>query len=434
MNRKKLFFAGAIGNAVEVFEVLIYAFLQPYIISTFFPPGYKENNLLFFVTLILPFLAKPFGALFFGILGDLRGRKFVLERSIVLSGISCALIAILPSYATMGMFSFTCIIFLRCLLGFSLSGEYNNSFLYLAEHSEPKSRGFIVSWAAFGVCLGILMATLASFSMMHFIESGLLPVWSFRLLFIFSTINLYFGFKARKTLAETADFFISFPSSAPNKLKAIIVQAGAEMKSSVKSLCKVFFIVGFGSHITYSLILYAPFYLLKVNPGITSLKQPVSLIIYYAILCCTLIPLVGKLSDLIGRKFLFLSGIVLSTALYLLFFFKLANQSSYMELIIFYFLVAIADALYSTGEIEAVESLPGHMRSTINGIFMGVPAVLFGALSLPYFEMLLSKIPLSPLVSLTIAIPLFLIILASKKKMFTPHYVYRYELEKVKIK
>ena len=109
------------------------------------------------------------------------------------------------------------------------------------------------------------MATVTSFSMMHFIEKDILPVWSFRLLFVFSAINLYIGFKARRTLSETAEFFISFPSFESNKLKAVIDQAACEIKNSVKSLCKVFFIFGFGTHITYSLILYAPFHLLNVN-------------------------------------------------------------------------------------------------------------------------------------------------------------------------
>ena len=76
----------------------------------------------------------------------------------------------------------------------------------------------------------------------------------------------------------------------------------------------------------------------------------------------------------------------------------------------------------------------GQMRSTLNGVFIGIPALLFGALSLPYFEILLSKFPLSPLISLTIAIPLFVIIFTSKKKMFKPNYVYRYALEKTKVK
>jgi hypothetical protein len=74
------------------------------------------------------------------------------------------------------------------------------------------------------------------------------------------------------------------------------------------------------------------------------------------------------------------------------------------------------------------------MRSTVNGVFIGIPTVLFGALSLPYFELLLSRIPFSPLISLIIAIPLFMIILSSKSKMFSPKHYYRYELEKAKIK
>jgi MHS family proline/betaine transporter-like MFS transporter len=434
MNRKKLFFAGAIGNSIEIFEVLIYAFLQPYIVGTFFPPYYKENNLLFFITVILPFLAKPLGAIFFGVLGDLKGRKFVLELSIILSGISCSLIAVLPSYQTMGMFSFFCIVFLRFLLGFSLSGEYHNSFLYLAEHSEPRSRGFIVSWASLGTCMGILMATIASFSMMHLIDNNHLPIWSFRFLFILATLNLYIGFKARRTLAETPEFFISFPAFESNKLKAVITQAQNEMKSSLKKLCKVLFIFGFGAHMTYSLIFYAPFHLQDMNPNITTLKQCISLIIFYALICSFLIPLVGKLSDKIGRKFIFLVAIVLNTSLYLFFFFKLASHASYMQLLVFYFFVGIADAMYSTGIIEAMESLPENMRSTINGIFLGIPAMLFGALSLPYFESILRNLPLFPLFSLVIAIPLFVIIFSSKKKMFAPSYIYRYELEKAKIK
>lgn len=434
MNRKKLFFAGAIGNAVEMFEVWIYAFLQPCITNTFFPPGTKDNNLIFICTLILPMLVRPLGGLFFGILGDLKGRKFVLEISVLMSGISCGLIALLPSYQTIGMFSFYGLIFLRCLLGFSFAGEYNNSYLYLAEHAEPRSRGFIVSWASLGTCIGVLVATIASYSMMHFIDGDYLPAWSFRVLFVFSLLNLYIGYKARRSLAETGDYYISFPSYAPNKIKEIVVQASNEIKGSLKGLCKVFFICGFGAHITYAIIFYAPFYLLEVNPNITSLKQSVSLIIYNATICCTLIPLVGKLGDIIGRKFLFLSGIVIATGLYLLFFFKLVKTSTYSELLIFYFFVAIADALYSTGDTEAVEALPDKMRSTINAIFMGVPSIIFGALSLPYFEILLSKIPLSPLISLIIAVPLFFIILSSKRKMFGPHYVYRYEAEKLKIK
>lgn len=434
MNRKKLFIAGAIGNAIEIFEVLLFAFLQPYIIGTFFPPSYRENNSLFLIALIMPFLAKPLGALYFGVLGDLKGRKHVLERSILLSGISCGLIVILPSYQAIGILSFICLILLRFLLGFSLSGEYNNSYLYLAEHAEPRSRGYIISWASLGTSLGILTATIISFAMSYLIDNNHLPTWTFRLLFLFSAINLYIAFKVRKTLAETPEFFISFPSFDGNKIMAILSDSKKEIKSSIKNLSKIFLIFGFGAHITYSFILYAPFYLQQVNPNITTLNQSISLIIYYAIICSTLTPLVGKLSDLIGRKFLLLLAISLNMALYLLFFFKLATTANYSQLLVFYFFVGAGDALYVTGVIESMESLPSHMRSTINGIIIGLPTVLFGALSLPYFEAFFSNSPVSSLISLAIGIPLFVMISISKTKMFSPNYTYRYELEKAKIK
>lgn len=89
INKKKLFLAGAIGNSIEVFESVVYAFLQPYIAKTFFPPALRENKFLFLLTIILPFIARPIGGLIFGLIGALKGRKIVLEYSMIISGISC---------------------------------------------------------------------------------------------------------------------------------------------------------------------------------------------------------------------------------------------------------------------------------------------------------------------------------------------------------
>lgn len=434
MNRKKLFFAGGIGNSIEVFEAIVYAFLQPFITKTFFPSNLRENNLLFFLTIILPFLARPLGGLFFGLLGDLKGRKTVLEYAMLLSGLSCALITLVPSYETAGLFSFFSIITLRFLFGIAMSGEYNNSFLYLAEHSAPQSRGYILSWAAFGVSFGIFLATLFAYLFTHLIEKEILPIQSFRIIFLLSTVSLYIGYVARRDLSETAEFFISYPSSESNKTKAIYRIARQEVSGRIGESFKIVLLSGFGTHITYSLLLYGPFHLKVYNLYSIGLKDATLLVAVSACISAMVIPLVGKISDMIGRKLLLISSTIILTVLYLSFFYHAASSCTYQELLCFYLILGFFSGIYCcAAPAEIIASLPKRMRSTVNGLLYGIPAILFGALSLPYFQTQFQNNSNSPLIILIIAIPLLAYCLFNKKKFLEPTHEYMYPLERTKV-
>lgn len=433
MNRKSLFYAGAIGNSIEVFEKVVYGFLQPFITKTFFPENLRENYLLFFFTLIIPVLARPIGALFFGVLGDLKGRKAVLESTMILSGISCALMAILPSYQQAGLASFFGLFALRFLFGFSMAGEYNNSFLYLGENAEPRSRGFIISWASFGVSFGIFWAALLAYLFTHAIENHFFPAWSFRGLFLFSFVCLYLSYRARKELSESLEFFLSFPAFEEKKKTCIIRTAKNELFGNLLNSIKIIFVLGFAIHITYALTYYAPFHLVQHNTVPLSFSEAISLIIFSTGINCILKPFFGKLSDRIGRKFLLLTSAFALTVLYLFFFFSLANNSNYNELLLFYGILSFFMSMYSVSEFEVVESLPHRMRSTVNGVLRVIPSVILGAFSLPYFQAYFDKTELTPLVILLIVIPLIFILLRSKEKLFKPTVKYMYELEKAKV-
>jgi len=433
MNRKKLFFAGAIGNTVEVFEKVVYGFLKPLITATFFPENLRDNTLLFFFTLIIPVLIRPIGAIFFGILGDLKGRKAVLETTMIISGISCALVAFIPSYQEAGMYSFISLLVLRLLFVFSMAGEYNNSFLYLAENAEPKSRGFIISWASFGVSFGIFWASLLAYVTSKSIELQLVPAWSFRILFLFSMGCLFLGYRARKELSETAEFFISFPSFENNKTKVIINTASKDMIEKFSHSLKIILMTGFGTHVTYSLIYYAPFHLVHYDSEIISFSEAISLIIFYSLSTSILQPLFGKLSDIIGRKFLLLASVISLSVLYLFFFFILSQIGAYKDLLLFYLVLSLFTSMYSICQFEIIESLPSKMRSTTNGVLYGIPSVIFGALSLPYFEVYSNESSLAPLIVLLVAIPLLILLIRIKDPLFKPTYKYLYELEKAKI-
>lgn len=434
MNRKKLFFAGGIGNSIEIFEAIVYAFLQPFITKTFFPVNLRENNLLFFVTIILPFLARPLGGILFGVLGDLKGRKSVLEYSMMISGISCALISLVPSYETSGLVSFIAIISLRFLFGIAMSGEYNNSFLYLAEHAAPQSRGYILSWAAFGVSFGLFLATLSAYLFTNLIEKGILPEQSFRLLFLLSTFSLYIGYIARKDLSETAEFFISYPSAEKNKALAIYQVAKQEVSGRLTESIKIILLSGFGTHITYSLLLYGPFHIQSHNIHSIGLKDATLLVAISACISAMIIPLVGKASDIIGRKLLLTLSTAMLTILYLSFFYCTAASYSYQELLCFYLILGCFCGVYfCTAPAEIIASLPKRMRSTVNGLLYGIPAILFGALSLPYFQTLFQSNAHSPLIILVITVPLLAYCLFNKKKFFEANFEYLYPLEKTKV-
>jgi MFS transporter, MHS family, proline/betaine transporter len=434
LSRKKLFFAGAVGNSIEVFESVVYAFLQPFIAKTFFPPNLRENNLLFLITVILPFIARPLGAIVFGVMGDLKGRKTVLELCMIISGISCALITILPSYDSIGISAFFGILWLRFLFGLAMSSEYNNSFLYLAEHSSPKSRGFILSWASFGVNFGIFSSALLAYILTQLTESHFIPEWSFRLLFLLSMISLYIGYVARKSLPETAEFYISYPTFEANKKKAVYTTVGSELTNMKLKALKVILLAGFGTHITYSLFLYGPFHLIKHNLKISSFQEASTFIILATFITSLLVPFFGKLSDKIGRRLLLLTSIPALSALYLFFFFNLTACTSYQGFLIFYSVLGIVGAPYfAVAPAEIIDSLPSKMRSTANGLLYSIPAILFGALSLPYFQIQFEKSALSALIILILAIPLFLFFFFSKKKLLKPTLQYNYSLEQAKV-
>lgn len=434
MNRKKLFIAGGIGNSIEVFEAIVYAFLQPFITKTFFPEHLKENHLFFFMTIILPFLARPLGALCFGVLGDLKGRKFVLEYSLILSGISCALISITPSYASAGMFSFVSIIALRFLFGLAMSGEYNNSFLYLAEHSAPENRGYILSWAAFGVSFGLFLATLSAYLFTNLIEKSILPEQSFRLLFLFSTVSLYIGYIARRDMAETAEYFISFPSGEKRKTKAIFALAKTQIFSRFFESAKIILLSSFGTHITYSLLLYAPFHIKNYNNYKISFNDASLLITVSSCITAMVIPIIGKISDFFGRKSLLIISTTVIAILYLEFFFNFAMNASYSELLFFYILLGLFNGMYfCVGPAEIIASLPSIARSTINGLLYGIPAIIFGALSLPYFQTQFPKNSETPLIILIITLPLLCCYLFNKKSFIKPSDQYLYPLERTKV-
>src|SRR5271165_2740419 len=156
---RRVIFASSLGTVFEWYDFYIYAILTPFLAPVFFPSVNQTAALLgAFGAYAAGFLVRPFGALVFGRIGDLIGRKYTFLVTIIVMGLSTALVGLLPTYAQVGMFSPLLLLILRLAQGLALGGEYGGAATYVAEHSPDSKRGYNTSFIQTTATLGLLLA------------------------------------------------------------------------------------------------------------------------------------------------------------------------------------------------------------------------------------------------------------------------------------
>ena len=158
-DEKFVIFASSTGTVFEWYDFYLYAVLAPFFAALFFPPGNDTAALLSaFATYAAGFLVRPFGALLFGRIGDLVGRKYTFLVTILVMGASTFAVGLLPTFATIGWLAPILLVTLRLLQGLALGGEYGGAATYVAEHARPDERGYATSWIQTTATLGLFMA------------------------------------------------------------------------------------------------------------------------------------------------------------------------------------------------------------------------------------------------------------------------------------
>src|SRR5438132_8171041 len=156
---RRVIFASSLGTVFEWYDFYLYAVLAPFFASLFFPPGNDTAALLSaFATYAAGFLVRPFGALLFGRIGDLVGRKYTFLVTILVMGSSTFLVGLLPTFANIGWVAPFLLVTLRLLQGLALGGEYGGAATYVAEHSRPFDRGYSTSFIQTTATLGFFLA------------------------------------------------------------------------------------------------------------------------------------------------------------------------------------------------------------------------------------------------------------------------------------
>jgi hypothetical protein len=204
---KRVIFASSLGTVFEWYDFYLYAVLAPFFAALFFPPGNQTAALLSaFAAYAAGFLVRPFGALLFGRIGDLVGRKYTFLITIVVMGASTFAVGLLPTYAALGWAAPILMVSLRLLQGLALGGEYGGAATYVAEHAPNHRRGYDTSWIQTTATLGLFLALLLIWLCRSNMDAKEFAEWGWRIPFWASAILLAFSVYIRLKLEESPVF------------------------------------------------------------------------------------------------------------------------------------------------------------------------------------------------------------------------------------
>ena len=309
---RKVIFASSLGTVFEWYDFYLYGSLAAIISKQFFA-GVNETTAFIFALLAFAagFAVRPFGAIVFGRLGDLVGRKHTFLITIVIMGVSTALVGILPAYATVGVAAPIALIALRLLQGLALGGEYGGAACYVAEHAPPGKRGLYTSWIQTTATLGLFLSLLVILGCRQLMGPEF-EAWGWRVPFLVSLVLLAVSVYIRLQLRESPVFLEM--KAAGRTSRAPLTDSFARWPNLKIVILALLGATAGQAVVWYGGQFYSLFFLtqtLKVD------AQTANLLVAGSLLIATPFFVVfGWLSDRIGRKTVVFGGCVLAALTY----------------------------------------------------------------------------------------------------------------------
>ncbi|MEO3723524.1 MFS transporter [Pseudomonas syringae] len=310
---RKVIFASSLGTVFEWYDFYLYGSLAAIIAKHFFA-GVNETTAFIFALLAFAagFAVRPFGAIVFGRLGDMIGRKHTFLITIVIMGVSTAIVGFLPGYATIGVAAPIILITLRLLQGLALGGEYGGAATYVAEHAPKGKRGFFTSWIQTTATLGLFLSLLVILACRTALGTEAFEAWGWRIPFLLSILLLIVSVYIRLQLSESPVFM---KMKAEGKAsKAPLTESFARWDNLKIVIMALLGGTAGQAVVWYTGQFYALFFLLqtlKIDPQTANLLIAGSLLIgtpFFVIF--------GSLSDRIGRKGIIMAGCILAAVTY----------------------------------------------------------------------------------------------------------------------
>src|ERR1700736_5909602 len=310
----RVILASAVGTMIEWYDFYIFGSLTAVLALKFYPPGNDTfAYIAYLATFAVGFLVRPFGALFFGRIGDLVGRKYALLVTLSIMGGATALIGLLPTYKTAGWFAPISLLAIRVLQGLALGGEYGGAAVYVAEHVPDGKRGFYTSFIQITATLGLFVSLIVVLATQSWMSKEAFSDWGWRVPFLISiilvSISLYIRLKMKESPIFTSIKAAGMTSAQPLK------DAFAKWENAKRVLISLFGATAGQGVVWYTGQFYALFYLqtiLKVNLRTSAIIVAVALV-----LAMPFFTVFGSLSDKFGRKWLMMAACLLAVVTYI---------------------------------------------------------------------------------------------------------------------
>jgi MFS family permease len=310
---KKVIFASSLGTVFEWYDFYLYGSLAAIIAKQFFS-GLDEGSAFIFALLAFAagFIVRPFGALVFGRLGDMIGRKYTFLVTILIMGASTFIVGILPNYATIGVAAPVILIILRMLQGLALGGEYGGAATYVAEHAPHGKRGAYTSWIQTTATLGLFLSLMVILGTRTIIGEAAFADWGWRVPFIVSILLLAVSVYIRLSMNESPAF--TKMKAEGKTSKAPLSESFGQWKNLKIVILALVGLTAGQAVVWYSGQFYALFFLtqaLKVDGATANIMVAISLIIgtpFFIVF--------GAWSDKIGRKPIIMAGCLLAVLTY----------------------------------------------------------------------------------------------------------------------
>jgi MFS family permease len=310
---KKVIFASSLGTVFEWYDFYLYGSLAAIIAKQFFS-GLDEGSAFIFALLAFAagFIVRPFGALVFGRLGDMIGRKYTFLITILIMGLSTFIVGILPNYNTIGVAAPVILIALRMLQGLALGGEYGGAATYVAEHAPNGKRGAYTSWIQTTATLGLFLSLIVILATRTAIGEAAFADWGWRIPFVVSVLLLGVSVYIRLSMNESPAF--AKMKAEGKTSKAPLSESFGQWKNLKIVILALVGLTAGQAVVWYSGQFYALFFLtqaLKVDGATANIMVAISLIIgtpFFLVF--------GSLSDRIGRKPIIMLGCLLAVVTY----------------------------------------------------------------------------------------------------------------------
>ncbi|WP_133127554.1 MFS transporter [Legionella nagasakiensis] len=411
-HQNKIILGGFMGNLVEAYDVSICYFLS-YELSTVLIGDNKGNPTIVLTLIFLAYLAKPVGAFILGLLSDLYGRKNILIGSILVMGLSTALIGCIPGYAHIGLFSAAALLTLRIIQSMALGSEFLNSASFLVESGDNKQRGFRGCWSSVGVKAGYLLACLVTEITRTYgisAEHG----WTWRIPFLLALVTTLVGISIRFGMPESLAY-ITYYADRKKPTTRSIYQQSIQFVRQYPFLFNYAFFASFLSVATgFFFYLYIPMH--AVNYSALPREFIVHSTILSLVFVTLLIPVFGRLSDKQDR----LKMLLYATLGILILSYPFMHAINFGSALCFFtmqLLISVPCACYySVSSVLLIELFPLQIRCTALSIIFSIAASLAAGLP-PLLADYLARVTHHPNAPSLIMILLAIIVLGNIKTL-----------------